>query len=167
MRITGVEITNYRGFAGDSFRLPLAAGENLLVYAENGGGKSSFYNPLKGFLRATSPRVNLEQQRNRDNPNGAPAIRVTTALGQTDWTQAARGQNRNDWRDLDDGNPGEQRLGPLVGGVPSASGARTSGAELTLLSRHCTFGLANCPTETPAYAPRKLGLLLCPANVHR
>ena len=32
MRITGIEIANYRGFAGDSFKLPLEQGENLLVY---------------------------------------------------------------------------------------------------------------------------------------
>jgi hypothetical protein len=31
MRITGAEIANYRGFAGDSFRLTLEQGENLLV----------------------------------------------------------------------------------------------------------------------------------------
>ncbi|HXC36836.1 MAG TPA: AAA family ATPase, partial [Candidatus Acidoferrales bacterium] len=105
MRITGVEIANYRGFAGDSFRLPLEHGENLLVYGENGAGKSSFYNSLKDFLHAaTNKNVNIEQRRNRDNPNGAPAIRITTTTVSTaEWTQAARGQDANDWRTLDDG----------------------------------------------------------------
>jgi len=104
MRITGVEIANYRGFAGDSFQLALEHGENLLVYGENGAGKSSLYNSLKDFLNAASnARINIEQHRNRDNAAGAPAIRIITALGQTDWTQAARGQDTNDWRNLDDG----------------------------------------------------------------
>jgi len=79
MRITGIEIANYRGFAGDSFRLTLNQGENLLIYGENGSGKSSFYNSLKDFLHAaTNKNVNIDQRRNRDNPNGAPAIRITT-----------------------------------------------------------------------------------------
>jgi ABC-type multidrug transport system fused ATPase/permease subunit len=46
MRITGVEIANYGGFAGDSFRPPLENGEKLLVYGEDGAGKSSPYNSL-------------------------------------------------------------------------------------------------------------------------
>ena len=104
MRITGVEIANYRGFAGDSFRLTLEQGENLLVYGENGAGKSSLYSTLKDFLNAaTNKGVNIEQNRNRDNAAGAPVVRVTTAIGQTEWTQNARGQDTNDWRNLDDG----------------------------------------------------------------
>jgi energy-coupling factor transporter ATP-binding protein EcfA2 len=105
MRITGVEIANYRGFAGESFRLPLENGENLLVYGENGAGKSSLYNTLKDFLQAASnARANIEQQRNRDNPNGPPTICITTTTSPaTAWTQAARGQDTNDWRNLDDG----------------------------------------------------------------
>ena len=104
MRITGVEIANYRGFAGDSFRLTLAQGENLLVYGENGAGKSSLYNALKDFLHAaTNKNVNIVQNRYRDPAAGDPSICITTALGQTQWTQAARGQDTNDWRTLDDG----------------------------------------------------------------
>jgi len=104
MRITGVEIANYRGFAGDSFRLTLEQGENLLVYGENGAGKSSLYNTLKDFLHAATNRhVNIVQQRNRDNTGGAPVVRIHTAVGTVEWTEAARGQDTNDWRSLDDG----------------------------------------------------------------
>jgi energy-coupling factor transporter ATP-binding protein EcfA2 len=105
MRITGVEIANYRGFAGDSFRLTLDQGENLLVYGENGAGKSSLYNTLKDFLHAaTNKNVNIEQRRNRDNLAGAPVVRITTKTTPiTEWTQAARGQDANNWRALDDG----------------------------------------------------------------
>lgn len=104
MRITGVEIANYRGFAGDSFRLTLEQGENLLVYGENGAGKSSLYNTLKDFLHAaTNKHVNIVQQRNRDTTTGAPTVRIRTALGPAEWTETARGQDTNDWRNLDDG----------------------------------------------------------------
>ncbi len=105
MRITGVEIANYRGFAGDSFQLTLEQGENLLVYGENGAGKSSLYNTLKDFLyAATNKNANIEQRRNRDNLAGAPAIRITTTTTPiTEWTQAARGQDADNWRTLDDG----------------------------------------------------------------
>ena len=105
MRITGVEIANYRGFAGDSFRLALEHGENLLVYGENGAGKSSLYNSLKDFLNAASSTgINIDQHRNRDNAVSAPAIRITSTTGPTaEWTKATRGQDTNDWRNLDDG----------------------------------------------------------------
>ena len=107
MRITGVEIANYRGFAGDSFRLTLEQGENLLVYGENGAGKSSLYNTLKDFLHAaTNKNVTLEQRRNRDNLNKdkEPAVRITTTTTPvTEWTPATRGQDTDNWRILDDG----------------------------------------------------------------
>ncbi|MDE3098207.1 MAG: AAA family ATPase [Verrucomicrobiota bacterium] len=105
MRITGIEIANYRGFAGDSFKLSLEKGENLLVYGENGAGKSSFFNSLKDFLHAaTSKNVNIEQRRNRDNPTAAPAIRISTVSNPaTEWTAVARGQDADNWRALDDG----------------------------------------------------------------
>jgi energy-coupling factor transporter ATP-binding protein EcfA2 len=105
MRITAVEIANYRGFAGDSFRLALEQGENLLVYGENGAGKSSLYNTLKDFLHASSNKnVNIEQRRNRDNPAGAPSVRITAVgIPTADWTANARGQDADNWRTLDDG----------------------------------------------------------------
>ncbi|HWQ92689.1 MAG TPA: AAA family ATPase [Clostridia bacterium] len=107
MRISGIEIANYRGFAGNSFRLTLGRGENLLVYGENGAGKSSLYNTLKDFLdAATYKNVNIEQRRNRDNPAGAPSIRITTMgnpAAAVEWTPAARGQDTDNWRTLDDG----------------------------------------------------------------
>jgi energy-coupling factor transporter ATP-binding protein EcfA2 len=105
MRITGVEIANYRGFAGDSFRLSLEHGENLLVYGENGAGKSSFYNTLNDFLYAASNKnANIVQRRNRDNLAGEPAVRIsTTTTPVTEWTTTVRGQDADNWRVLNDG----------------------------------------------------------------
>lgn len=44
MRITAIEIKNYRAFKGGSLKIDLRkAGKNLLVYGENGSGKSSLF----------------------------------------------------------------------------------------------------------------------------
>jgi energy-coupling factor transporter ATP-binding protein EcfA2 len=55
-RLTAIEIRNYRGYRG-TFRLELPKGENLLVYGENGAGKSSLFHTLKTFLEAPELRV--------------------------------------------------------------------------------------------------------------
>src|ERR1700726_926083 len=50
-RLTGIEITDYRGYRG-RFRLDFPRGENIIVYGENGAGKSSLYHALKIFMEA-------------------------------------------------------------------------------------------------------------------
>ena len=59
MRITDIEIKNFKAFYG-TYRINLhKAGKNLLVYGENGSGKSSLYFALKRFLESDdndSPR---------------------------------------------------------------------------------------------------------------
>ena len=52
MRITEIEIKNFRAFRG-IYRIDLhKEGRNLLVYGENGSGKSSLYLALKYFLES-------------------------------------------------------------------------------------------------------------------
>ena len=52
MRITEIEIKNFRAFRG-IYRIDLhKEGRNLLVYGENGSGKSSLYLALKSFLES-------------------------------------------------------------------------------------------------------------------
>ena len=52
MRITEIEIKNFKAFYG-TYRIDLGkAGKNLLVYGENGSGKSSLYFALKLFLES-------------------------------------------------------------------------------------------------------------------
>jgi hypothetical protein len=48
-RITKIEIENFRAFFG-SYKLDLPRGESLLLYGENGSGKSSFYKALYYFF---------------------------------------------------------------------------------------------------------------------
>ena len=53
MRITKIEIKNFRAFYG-MYQLDLhKAGKNLLVYGENGSGKTSLYQALKIFLESS------------------------------------------------------------------------------------------------------------------
>ena len=52
MRITDIEIKNFRAFRG-TYHIGLSkSGKNLLVYGENGSGKSSLYFALKYFLES-------------------------------------------------------------------------------------------------------------------
>ena len=53
MRITKIEIKNFKAFRG-VYQIDLAkAGKNLLIYGENGSGKSSLYLALKWFLESS------------------------------------------------------------------------------------------------------------------
>lgn len=49
MKITKIELKNFRAFYGN-YLIDLGKGKNLLVYGENGSGKSSLYHALKEFL---------------------------------------------------------------------------------------------------------------------
>ena len=52
MRITNIDIKNFRAFRG-TYHIDLSkSGKNLLVYGENGSGKSSLYLALKFFLES-------------------------------------------------------------------------------------------------------------------
>ena len=70
-RLTKIEIENYRAFRGH-FELDLPDGCNLLVYGENGAGKSSFYHALKEFFE--NPERQLKIDKNRHAFNTDPAL---------------------------------------------------------------------------------------------
>ena len=73
MRITEIEIKNFRAFYG-SYRIDLhKAGKNLLVYGENGSGKSSLYMALNLFLESAVHNHQFEDYQNifiKDNESG-------------------------------------------------------------------------------------------------
>jgi len=54
MRITKIEIKDFRAFKGVPTVIDLAPGKNLLAYGENGSGKSSLFTALKYFLERES-----------------------------------------------------------------------------------------------------------------
>jgi energy-coupling factor transporter ATP-binding protein EcfA2 len=51
-KITGIAIDNYRAWFGSYPKIELPNGENLLVYGENGSGKSSFFKGIQNFFRS-------------------------------------------------------------------------------------------------------------------
>jgi energy-coupling factor transporter ATP-binding protein EcfA2 len=51
-RITKLEISNYRAFY-DNYKIELNKGENLLIYGENGSGKSSLFKSIGNFLSSS------------------------------------------------------------------------------------------------------------------
>lgn len=51
-RITNLEILNFRAFF-DAYQIELPKGENLLIYGENGSGKSSLFKLVSNFLRSS------------------------------------------------------------------------------------------------------------------
>ncbi len=58
MKITNIEIKNFRAFP-QTYEIDLSkAGKNLLVYGENGSGKSSLYLALKYFLESGADEDN-------------------------------------------------------------------------------------------------------------
>lgn len=64
MRITEFEIKNFRAFYG-SYQINLhKAGKNLLIYGENGSGKSSLYLALKLFLESSVSSHQFEDHQN-------------------------------------------------------------------------------------------------------
>ena len=64
MRITKIEIKNFRAFP-NTYQIDLhKAGKNLLVYGENGSGKSSLYFALKFFLESSEGFHRFENHQN-------------------------------------------------------------------------------------------------------
>ena len=65
MRITEIEIKNFKAFYG-TYRIDLRkSGKNLLIYGENGSGKSSLYFALKLFLESgEDPSHRFENDQN-------------------------------------------------------------------------------------------------------
>ena len=64
MRVTKIEIKNFRAFYGNLEIDLHKAGKNLLVYGENGSGKTSLYLALKSFLESsedTAPQFENHQ----------------------------------------------------------------------------------------------------------
>ncbi len=66
MRITEIEIKNFRAFYGPCpYRIDLhKSGKNLLIYGENGSGKSSLYRALKLFLESTMSNEQFDAHQN-------------------------------------------------------------------------------------------------------
>lgn len=61
MRVTDIYINNYRAFYGKHHISLDKDGKNLMVYGENGSGKSSLYVALKSFMLSSVRKVDIEE----------------------------------------------------------------------------------------------------------
>jgi recombinational DNA repair ATPase RecF len=71
MKITKISLQNFRAF-DEPFELDLDGGKNLLLYGENGSGKSSIYIALNRFFEERGN--DITKHRN----HFAPATRIPT-----------------------------------------------------------------------------------------
>ena len=77
MRITKIELENFRAFYSN-YVIDLGKdGKNLLVYGENGSGKSSLYKALKYFLDSHRQRLNFLDFKNIFNPKDEGHIKFS------------------------------------------------------------------------------------------
>lgn len=57
MRITDIKLTNYRAFYGEHHICLDKDGKNLMLYGENGSGKSSLFTAMKDFFQASVQKL--------------------------------------------------------------------------------------------------------------
>lgn len=100
VRIQAVSLTNFRAFPGPAPARFELAGKNLLIYGENGAGKSSLFHALSNFFSEKSPK--LQQHNNVFSGHAVVDCKVAIELvGDTQpvvWTTSyhpcARNMNR-------------------------------------------------------------------------
>lgn len=78
MKIERIEIRDFRGFPGE-YKFSLGQpGHNLLVYGENGSGKSSLFQALKRFFEADT-KTDIRAQRNEFAEAPDPFVKLEIA----------------------------------------------------------------------------------------
>jgi energy-coupling factor transporter ATP-binding protein EcfA2 len=78
MHITSVKINNYRAFYKQE-TVAIPKGHNLLVYGENGSGKSSFYRAIHDFFKSSRTDVDFEKNTFKQTDDGFVEISFTDA----------------------------------------------------------------------------------------
>jgi len=100
VRITKIEIKDFRGFPGDYIFDLKSHGKNLLVYGENGSGKSSLFHALDGFLQASRNKAEITVHKNIFSKPGEPLVKLEVVgldkegnrlpeSGSYEWSEAA------------------------------------------------------------------------------
>jgi energy-coupling factor transporter ATP-binding protein EcfA2 len=75
-KITAIEIENYRAFFTQYKPILLPNGENLLLYGENGSGKSSFYKAVNNYF-SSSRNPMFPFSKNYHSPGANGSIKIT------------------------------------------------------------------------------------------
>lgn len=87
MRITNIELKNFEGFYGEHSIDLDKDGKNLILYGENGSGKSSLFEALKTFFESSKDEVPLNKKENIFVPpdqKGDTYIKIVTKDSATD-----------------------------------------------------------------------------------
>ncbi len=66
--ITEITLNNFRAF-GKAEEIQILKGNHLLIYGENGSGKSSIYNGLKDFFSSSSGETTFKLNKFEDAKN--------------------------------------------------------------------------------------------------
>ncbi|NIA32044.1 MAG: AAA family ATPase [Actinobacteria bacterium] len=70
MRIKEIEIQNFKALYG-KYTIELGnSGKNLMIYGENGSGKSSFCQALQLFFQSSQQEIDISTFKNVFNQNG-------------------------------------------------------------------------------------------------
>ncbi|MFN8257710.1 MAG: AAA family ATPase [Bacteroidales bacterium] len=71
-QITKIEFINYKAFygEGENNQINIPYGKNLLIYGENGSGKSTIYEGVKQFFNSSNETVEVIPSRNIHAPKG-------------------------------------------------------------------------------------------------
>lgn len=79
MRITDIRIKNYRAFYGEHHISLDKDGKNLMLYGENGSGKSSLFTALKDFFLSSTQKLNIVEENIfiPDSQKGTASIKLT------------------------------------------------------------------------------------------
>ena len=111
-RLTKIVIENYRGVRG-SLAIDLPGGENLLIYGENGAGKSSVFHAIRDFLESAERahfdsekmawrKLKLDDYAHRFTAD-KPRIALQFGANEIAWSAREAGPQQSEARDLDKG----------------------------------------------------------------
>lgn len=114
LRLAAIQLCGYRGFPNpvtlwlsthDGEGKPTGKGRNLLLYGENGSGKSSLGKALRDFLdfRSTAPKFDEFKYRHTDPPRtdrGITFIFDEPAVDPLSWNPTDRDTAHDDFADM-------------------------------------------------------------------
>lgn len=75
-RVSSIKLHNFRAYYGEYLPIQLNAGENMLIYGENGSGKSSLFKALNNYLES-SRNANQIFTKNRLSSNESGEIVIS------------------------------------------------------------------------------------------
>ncbi len=82
MHITSILLNNFRAFYNEEI-VDIPSGNNLLVYGENGSGKSSFFRAVHDFFKSSRTEIDFEKNSFKTGDNGLIQLTFTPPVGQT------------------------------------------------------------------------------------